>query len=173
MYTILVASLNENMVLANKLQAQLKDLGKESVIINLVELNLPLYDSLKEEKNGIPSPISTLMNTMEKSDGYIVVSPEYNWSIPPVLSNTLAWISRADDDFRILFNEKMILLATHSGGDGSILMQAMRAQFVKLGSIVLSREIMTTYEKKLNEKSSSKILGQLIKFSQQSTQTVQ
>ena len=173
MYTILVASLNENMVLANKLQAQLKDLGKESVIINLVELNLPLYDSLKEEKNGIPSPISTLMNTMEKSDGYIVVSPEYNWSIPPVLSNTLAWISRADDDFRILFNEKMILLATHSGGDGSILMQAMRAQFVKLGSIVLSREIMTTYEKKLNEKSSSKILGQLIKFSQQTTQTVQ
>jgi len=172
MYTILVASLNENMVLANKLQAQLKDLGKESAIINLVELNLPLYDSLKEEKNGIPSPISTLMNTMEKSDGYIVVSPEYNWSIPPVLSNTLAWLSRAGDDFRALFNEKTILLATHSGGDGSILMQAMRAQFVKLGSIVLSREIMTTYENKLNEKSSSKILGQLIRFSQKSAEAV-
>lgn len=173
MYTILVASLNENMVLANKLQAQLKELNKESIIINLVELNLPLYDSLREEQKGIPDPISTLMNTMEKSDGYIVVSPEYNGSIPPVLSNVLAWISRANDDFRVLFNEKIILLATHSGGDGSVLMQAMRAQFIKLGSIVLSREIMTTYEKKLNEKSSSKILGQLIRFSQTSKETVE
>ncbi len=173
MYTILVASLNENMVLANKLQAQLKELGKESAIINLVELNLPLYDSLKEEKSGIPSPIPTLMNTMEKSDGYIVVAPEYNWSTPPVLSNTITWLSRANDDFRALFNEKMVLLASHSGGDGSILMQVMRAQFVKMGAIVLSREILTTYEKKLNETSSSEILGQLIRFSQTSKETVQ
>ncbi len=172
MYTILVASLNENMVLANKLQAQLKELGKESGIINLVELNLPLYDSLKEEKNGIPSPISTLMATMEKSDGYIIVSPEYNGSTPPVLSNALAWISRANDDFRVLFNEKIILLATHSGGDGTGLMQALRAQFIKLGSIILSREIITTYEKKLNEKSSSKILEQLLRFSQKNKEKV-
>jgi len=171
MYTILVASLNENMVLANKLQAQLKELNQESVIINLVELNLPLYDSAKEEKNGIPTPIPTLINTMEKSDGYIVVAPEYNWSIPPVLTNTIAWLSRAGDDFRALFNEKTVLLATHSGGDGSILMQVMRAQFVKMGAIVLSREIMTTYEKKLKETSSSEILGQLVRFSQKKKQT--
>jgi len=167
MYSILVSSLNENMVLARKLQEQLKALNKESEIVNLVELNLPLYDSLKEQKHGIPAPIEALMNTMEKSDGYIIVSPEYNGSIPPVLTNVLAWISRANEDFRVLFNEKMVLLATHSGGDGSGLMQAMRAQFIKFGSIVLSREIITTYEKKLNDKSSSRILEQLIRLTPQ------
>ncbi len=54
MYLIFVASLNENMKLANTLQGQLKELGKESQIINLVDLDLPMYDSFKEEHDGIP-----------------------------------------------------------------------------------------------------------------------
>jgi len=166
MYTILVASLNENMKLAKKLQEQLNTLGKKSQIVNLVDLNLPLYDSYKEEMNGINKEIFSLIQLMENSDAYILVSPEYNGSIPPVLSNAIAWISRASDDFRKLFNEKVFLLATHSGGDGTGVTQAMRSQLMKLGSIVLSREIITTYEKELNEKSSLKILEQFVRFSQ-------
>ena len=164
MYIILVASLNENMKLAQTLQEQLSMLDKESKIINLVNLELPLYDSLKEEKDGIPKPIFDLMESMDKAQGYIVVSPEYNGSIPPVLSNTVAWISRASEDFRKLFNEKVILLASHSGSGGTGVTQAMRSQFMKLGSIVLSREILTTYENKLNVPSSKKIVEQFIKF---------
>ena len=164
MYIILVASLNENMKLAKILQEQLSTLNKESKIINLVNLELPLYDSLKEEKDGIPKTIFELMESMGNAQGYIVVSPEYNGSIPPVLSNTVAWISRTSDDFRKLFNEKIILLATHSGSGGTGVTQAMRAQFMKLGSIVLSREILTTYKHKLDESSSKRILEQLIKF---------
>lgn len=166
MYTILVASLNENMKLAKVLQEQLSSLNKDNKIINLVQMDFPLYDSLKEEKDGIPKKIFALMDTLDKSEGYIIISPEYNGSIPPVLSNTIAWISRASTDFRKLFNEKIILLATHSGSGGTGVTVAMRSQFMKLGSIVLSREILTTYEKKLNEKSSLKILEQFIKFSQ-------
>lgn len=166
MYLILVASLNENMKLAQILQKQLSTLNQESKIINLVNLGLPLYDSFKEEHDGIPKRIFDLMQTMEQAKAYIVVSPEYNGSIPPVLSNTMAWISRASQDFRKLFNEKVILLATHSGSGGTGVTQAMRAQFMKLGSIVLSREILTTYEHKLEESSSKRILEQLIRFTQ-------
>lgn len=164
MYTILVASLNKNMELAKVLQEQLSKLHEKSEIINLVQIELPLYDSLKEERDGMPKPIFEVMNTMDKSEGYIIISPEYNGSIPPVLSNTIAWISRADTNFRKLFNEKVILLATHSGSGGSGVMQAMRSQLMKLGSIVLSREIITTYEKKLDHASSLRILEQFIRF---------
>lgn len=164
MYTILVASLNKNMELAKVLQEQLSKLDKKSEIINLVQIELPLYDSFKEERDGMPKPIFDLMNTMTESEGYIIISPEYNGSIPPVLSNTIAWISRADTNFRKLFNEKVILLATHSGSGGSGVMQAMRSQLMKLGSIVLSREIITTYEKKLDTASSMRILEQFIRF---------
>lgn len=43
MYTILVASLNENVKLANVLQRQLSSIDVESEFVNLIELNLPMY----------------------------------------------------------------------------------------------------------------------------------
>ena len=166
MYTILVSSLNENMKLAKILQEQLLTISIDAKIINLVELDLPLYDSNKELKHGIPAQIEPLMKQINTTSGYIVVAPEYNGSIPPVLSNAIAWISRTGDDFRQLFNEKVILLATHSGSGGTGVTTAMRSQFMKLGAIMLSREIITTYSIKLKKESSLKILKQFIKFSQ-------
>ena len=58
-----------------------------------------------------------------------------------------------------------VLMCSHSNVDCSGVFLAMRQQFNKLGSIVLSREIGTTLEKELNEKSSLKTLKQIIKFS--------
>ena len=162
MITIFVASLNENMKLAQTLQTQLKALDQKSQIINLVKLQLPMYDSYKEEHDGIPPKINELIQTMENSSGYIFVSPEYNFSIPPVLSNTVAWISRVGDDFRKVFTLKTIQLATHSGGGGNDVTNAMRTQFTKLGSLVMPREIITTYSNPLDENSSERILQQFI-----------
>lgn len=164
MTLIFVASLNENMKLANILKEQLNSLGKQSEIVNLVELNLPMYDSYKEEHDGIPTKVNELIEKMKKADGYVFVSPEYNYSLPPVLVNTVAWISRVGDDFRELFTLKTIQLATHSGGGGSDVMNAMRAQFTKLGSIVMPREIITTYQTPLRTDSSERILKQFVDF---------
>lgn len=162
MYLIFVASLNENIKLANTLQKQLKDEGKESQIINLVDLNLPMYDSFKEENDGIPAEVNSLIEQMKQASGYIFVSPEYNFSLPPVLVNMVAWVSRVGDDFRELFALKIIQLATHSGGGGQDVINTMRNQFTRLGSIVMPREILTTYQNPLREDSSLKILKQFI-----------
>lgn len=167
MYTILVSSLNENMKLAKTLQKQLKELDQESEIINLVDLSLPMYDSLKEENDGIPKQINSLMQTMENSKAYIFVSPEYNYSLPPVYVNTIAWISRADDNFRKVFTLKTIQLASHSGGGGSDVTNAMRAQLTRLGSLVMPREIIATYKSPLRVDSSKRILEEFIKISSQ------
>lgn len=162
MILIFVSSLNENMKLATNLQGQLKELGKESEIINLVDLNLPIYDSLKEERDGIPSQIDDLITKMEGTSGYLFITPEYNFSLPPVLVNTIAWVSRVGDDFRELFTLKTIQLSTHSGGGGSDVTNAMRSQFTKLGSIVMPREIITTYKNPLRPESSKNILTQFV-----------
>lgn len=164
MILIFVASLNENMKLANRLQNQLNALGKESEVINLVDLELPMYDSFKEEKEGIPQKVLSLVKTMEKANGYLFISPEYNYSLPPVLVNFIAWVSRIGDDFRSLFTLKTIQLATHSGGGGQDVCNAMRNQFTRLGSVVMPREIITTYQKPLNEESSTRILKQFVEF---------
>ena len=133
MILIFVASLNENMKLAKTLKEQLESLEQRSEIINLVELELPMYDSLKEEKDGIPRKINFLIEQMNQAQGYVFVTPEYNFSLPPVLVNTIAWISRVGDDFRKLFTLKPIQLATHSGGGGNDVSNVMRTQFTRLG----------------------------------------
>ncbi|WP_345991741.1 NAD(P)H-dependent oxidoreductase [Sulfurimonas sp. HSL-1716] len=162
---ILLASSGENLKLALRLQEQAATLDAEAEIVNIMKLKLPLYDMDVEINEGIPQKVYALMEKMKEVDSYIVVAPTYNGSIPPVLSNAVAWISRADADFRVLFNERIILMCSHSNSDCSGVFLAMRQQFNKLGSIVLSREIGTTLTKELNERSSLKTLKQFFKFS--------
>lgn len=162
MILIFVSSLNMNMTLAETFHAQLKALGKDSEIINLVELQLPMYDTDKEEKEGIPKGIHALIEKMQTAEGYLFVSPEYNYLVPPVLVNFIAWVSRIGDDFRELFSMKLIQLSSHSGGGGMNVTHAMRTQFTGLGSLVMPREIIATYQSPLREESSEKILKQFV-----------
>ena len=160
MTLIFVSSLNENMNLANTIKSKLDKQNIESRIINLVDLNLPMYDTFKEQNDGIPQIALDLAKQMEEATAYIFVSPEYNFGVPPVLVNAIAWISRIGDNFRKLFTLKKIQLATHSGSNGQDLLNALRSQFTRLGAIVMPREILATYEKKCKEDSLERILEQ-------------
>lgn len=162
MYLIFVSSLNVNMKLANIIKHQMEENNKEIAIIDLVDLELPLYDSKKEDRDGIPMEIGELVELMKKANGYIFVAPEYNYCLPPVLVNFVTWVSRCGEDFREVFQMKKIQLATHSGSGGNDLMNAMRIQFARLGAIVMPREIITNFQKPLKVESSKKILKQFI-----------
>jgi NAD(P)H-dependent FMN reductase len=164
MILIFLSSLNENAKLAHTLQEQLEELGQKSTIIHLVDLDLPLYTSYKEEHDGIPPAIDELTKQMQSASAYLIVAPEYNFSIPPILTNAIAWISRSNSDFRSNFANKPIQLATHSGSGGSDVMNAMRTQLTRLGAIVMPREILTNYNTPLQRESSYKILNSLVKF---------
>lgn len=166
MYTILVASLNENMNLARKIRQTLEAMHLKSEIINVVDLNVTMYDTDKEAAQGIPSAVLTLSETMKKATGYIIVAPEYNYSIPPVLTNIIAWLSRSGESFRELFALKYVQLATHSGSGGNDVCNAMRTQFSKLGAIVAPREIIATYDTQIEEESLGRILSQFVGISQ-------
>lgn len=162
MYLIFVSSIVKNVELSELIEKKLKALGKETKIINLVELDIPMYDSFKEEHDGIPKKIEELIPLMENAQGYVFVSPEYNFSLPPVHVNAIAWLSRIGDDFRKLFTLKYIQLATHSGGGGQDVCNAMRTQFSKLGSIVMPREIIATFQNEVREDSVERILKQFV-----------
>ncbi len=160
MYLIFVSSLVENKKLALEIASVFDDMEKDYEIIDLVKLDLPIYDSYKEEHFGIPEVVKDLALKMQNTQGYIYVSPEYNYSIPPVQTNAIAWLSRVGDDFRSLFSLKYIQLATHSGSGGQDICNAMRTQFTKLGSFVMPREIIVNYQKSLDKQSLKHILEQ-------------
>ena len=162
---ILVASANNNRKLGERLQELAKEENIETEILNLVNLDLPLYSTVEEEKNGIPESAKELASKILSLNAFIVVAPEYNGVMPPVLNNAMAWTSRSTKDWRDAFNEKIVGLATHSGGGGQKGLQAMRIQFQHLGANILARELLTTYEKPLNEESAKNMIIQLNKLS--------
>lgn len=161
---ILVASANNNRNLGDKLAQIAKEENCEVEVINLLDLRLPLYSTVEEEENGIPEIALDLAHKILDLKAFIIVAPEYNGVMPPVLNNAMAWTSRATKDWRDAFNEKVVALATHSGGGGAKGLQAMRIMFQHLGSNILAREILTTYEKQLNEDTARNIVKQLAKL---------
>jgi len=162
---ILVASSNNNLKLGKKLVELAGEENVEAELINLVDLELPLYNTIEEQKNGIPEVAKDLAIKILSLKAFIVVAPEYNGVMPPVLNNAMSWTSRATDHWRDAFNEKIIGLATHSGGGGQKGLQAMRIQFQHLGANILARELLTTYEKQLDEDVARNMIQQLNKLS--------
>ncbi len=162
---ILVASSNNNQKLGLRLQELAIEQECEVEFINLVDLRLPLYSTIEEEENGIPEMVLDLATKILDLKAFIIVAPEYNGVMPPVLNNAMAWTSRATKDWRDAFNDKIVGLATHSGGGGAKGLQAMRIQFQHLGANILARELLTTYEKQLNEEAAIGMINQLKKLS--------
>ncbi len=162
---ILVASSNNNQKLGLKLQELAIEQNCEVEFINLVDLRLPLYSTIEEEENGIPESALDLATKILDLKAFIIVAPEYNGVMPPVLNNAMAWTSRATKDWRDAFNDKIVGLATHSGGGGAKGLQAMRIQFQHLGANILARELLTTYEKQLNEETAIGMIQALSRLS--------
>jgi len=162
---IIVSGVVKNMELALKLQKEVKGQGAQVELINLVELDLPMYTSVLEDEKGIPQKVQELTQSLLSCDAFIMVAPEYNGSMPPVFSNAVAWVSRTGDNFRAVFNQKFIALATHSGGGGQKLMESMRIMFVYLGANVLSREIINNYSKEYNPKTAQSVVTELLEYS--------
>ncbi len=76
------------------------DLLPEGVTMDIVSIaEIPLYNAdldvpaVKER----PTPVTTFRNSLAKADGIVIVSPEYNYSIPGGLKNAIDWASRGTD----------------------------------------------------------------------------
>lgn len=161
MHLIISATKNNNQKLAESLKLTTDELAMESQVICLEDYDLPVYTPAREQE-GIPENAKILTDIFTKASSLILCAPEYNGSMPPIVNNTIAWISRSgNEDWRAAFNEKPAIVATHSGGGGLKVTQAMRAQLEHLGAVVVPRPVITNFSKNLNPDSAKDILGQL------------
>ena len=118
-----------------------------SEILDLTTLDIPLFNPRIHSKENIPFEIIKIKEKLFASEKWIICAPEYNGSIPPILSNLIAWLSVSGDDFRDLFNGQPIAIATFSGGVGLELLTSLRIQLVHLGSQVLGRQLLSSFSK--------------------------
>nr|WP_244627003.1 NADPH-dependent FMN reductase [Microvirga tunisiensis] len=109
---------------------------------------IPLYDGDVEANEGIPERVTELKEVIAVADGLLLVTPEYNNSIPGVFKNAIDWLSRPDTDIKRVFGSKPVaVIGASPGGFGTILSQnawlpvlrTLRADFWAGGRLMVSR----------------------------------
>jgi chromate reductase, NAD(P)H dehydrogenase (quinone) len=85
---------------------------------------IPLYDGDVEANEGIPPAVALLKQQILASDALLIVTPEYNNSLPGVLKNAVDWLTRPSSDIAPLFGGRPVaLIGASPGGFGTILSQ--------------------------------------------------
>ncbi|EAS48817.1 MAG: NADPH-dependent FMN reductase [Aurantimonas coralicida] len=113
--------------------------------LDLADYPLPLYDGDHEQDNGIPENAVLLAHRIAVQDGLLLVSPEYNHSIPAVLKNAIDWASRVRKvQGRPVqpFKGLVVGLASASPGrfGGARGLEALRLVMRALGAEVLTQQ---------------------------------
>lgn len=135
-----------NSKLADAYLAELQNQECEATRINLKDYALPLYNGDDEEENGIPKNAEKLANLFHAHDGLVIVGPEYNGSLTPLLKNTIDWISRVktvNGKDVLPFKGKVTAIAACSPGamGGISVLSHMRDIFSRIGMLVISEQI--------------------------------
>lgn len=73
-------------------------LGADVTRISLADYPLPIMDEDLQKANGVPENAVKLARIIAAHDAVFIASPEYNASIPPLLKNTVDWVSRVSRD---------------------------------------------------------------------------
>jgi NAD(P)H-dependent FMN reductase len=86
--------------------------------------DVPLYDG-DVEAAGVPAAVLALKEAVATADGVLLVTPEYNNSIPGTFKNAIDWLSRPPKDAPRIFRDRPFgLIGATPGMGGTRLSQA-------------------------------------------------
>jgi chromate reductase, NAD(P)H dehydrogenase (quinone) len=114
---------------------------------------MPIYNHDIQDGAGFPADATAWAGAIRAADGVIIVSPEYNWTIPGGLKNAIDWVSRMKDQ---PFKDKPVALQPCAGGvlGGSRMQYNMRQCLTSIDAFLFGRpEVLVTFAaKKFDEK---------------------
>ena len=95
----------------------------EGVAMEISSIDLPLYNADNDMPIAAnrPEVVNKSREILTKADALVIVSPEYNYSIPGGLKNFIDWHSRGDDS--PLLNKPVALMGATPGMWGTVRMQ--------------------------------------------------
>jgi NAD(P)H-dependent FMN reductase len=98
---------------------QFTQAGADVTRISLADFPLPIYDGDLQTKSGVPKHAINLKRMMSAHHGVLIVTPEYNSSLPPLVKNTIDWVTRVQDAHETrgqVFRERPFAIAAASEG---------------------------------------------------------
>lgn len=118
--------------------------GHRATFVDLRDHALPLYDGDLEAAQGLPAAAVTLRAMVRDHDAVLVVTPEYNASIPAVLKNTLDWLSRphaAEPGVSVWKGKVAAIMASSPGALGGLRgLVHLRQILMNLGALVITEQ---------------------------------
>ena len=115
--------------------------------------DIPHYDFDAQSDSGFPASVTAFADSIRVADGIIIVSPEYNWTIPGTLKNAIDWVSRMKEQ---PFRNKPVALQSASIAllGGSRMQYHMRQCLVSVDAHCFGRpEVIVTHaQQKFDEK---------------------
>jgi chromate reductase, NAD(P)H dehydrogenase (quinone) len=108
---------SHNVKLAAAAAHQLALHGADVTRISLADFPLPIYDGDLQAKSGVPKNAINLKRMMASHHGVLLVTPEYNSSVPPLLKNIIDWLTRVQDPHEVrgqVFRERPFAIAAAS-----------------------------------------------------------
>ena len=124
---------------ARAVMLQLQNRGSHAALVDPLDIDLGrTFKPHFAYANGkAPAALDTLADQIERADGYVMVSPEYNHSMSPALSHLLNHFGSS------LFSYKPSVIVTYSGGQWGGVRAAvgMRSFLSELGCLPVSAMI--------------------------------
>jgi len=100
-----------------------QELAPADVKLEIASLrDVPLYDGDVELEHGIPAPVQALKDRVAAAGGVLLVTPEYNNSIPGVFKNAIDWMSRPPADIARVFRDRPVALMGATPGPGGTML---------------------------------------------------
>lgn len=129
------------MAIVRRLEGQ----GAKADAVLSADLTAPLYDGDEEDNEGVPDSIKVLNQRMDRAAALVVVSPEYNGLFPPLLKNTLDWMSRSTDEqpgAKVFRGKPVLLIGSSPGANGGLrALPHLRTQMANLGMHVYGPQL--------------------------------
>ncbi|MEH5013074.1 NADPH-dependent FMN reductase [Phytobacter diazotrophicus] len=100
--------------------------------------DIPLYDADLQQEEGFPARIEEIAQQIREADGVVIVTPEYNYSVPGGLKNAIDWLSRLPEQ---PLSGKPVLIQTSSMGTigGARCQYHLRQILVFLDAMVMNK----------------------------------
>ena len=124
--------------------------GAEVTRISLADFPLPIYDGDLQTKSGVPKHAINLKRMMSAHHGVLIVTPEYNSSVPALVKNTIDWVSRVQDAHETrgqVFRERAFAIAAASenrlGGTRSL--AALRLILSACHAVVIPNQLALSF----------------------------
>jgi NAD(P)H-dependent FMN reductase len=139
-----------NIRLAAVVAHELAQAGAEVTRISLADFSLPIYDGDLQTRSGVPRNAVNLKRMIGSHHGVLIVTPEYNASVPPLVKNTIDWLTRVQEPHEVrgqVFHGRpfAIAAASQSRLGGARSLEALRLILTACRALVIPSQLALSF----------------------------